>query len=173
MQLRTMATTDLELVAAWLGEPHVARWYLVGSTVQRELEDLRLCIAGVEPTEPLMVVDRGRPIGWCQWYLCDSYPEHAAAVGALPGEVGIDYAIGDPNCIGVGLGTVLVSALVAHARSHHPRAGVITDPEAANVASRRVLEKNGFHLVEVRPVMSEPTTDPMAIYRLSAEPLRR
>jgi hypothetical protein len=31
-----------------------------------------------------------------------------------------------------------------------------------------VLEKNGFELVAVRPVATEPTDLPMAIYRLAA-----
>ena len=35
------------------------------------------------------------------------------------------------------------------------------------MASRRVLEKNGFHLVAVRPVATEASDAPMAIYRLS------
>jgi RimJ/RimL family protein N-acetyltransferase len=43
----------------------------------------------------------------------------------------------------------------------------LTDPDAANMASRRVLEKNGFRLVAVRPVASEVSDAPMAIYRLS------
>jgi aminoglycoside 6'-N-acetyltransferase len=173
MRLRRMSAADLELVGVWLGEPHVARWWLAGSTVGRELEELRRCIAGDEPTETLMVLQRERPIGWCQWYRCDSYPEYAADVGASPGDLGIDYAIGDPNCIGVGLGTALVSTLVEHARQDHFRSGVIADPEASNVASRRVLEKNGFELLGVRPVMSEPTNDPMAIYRLAADRVNR
>ena len=43
---------------------------------------------------------------------------------------------------------------------------ILTTPEAANTASRRVLEKNGFHLVAVRPVATEATDVPMAIYCL-------
>jgi hypothetical protein len=34
------------------------------------------------------------------------------------------------------------------------------------MASRRVLEKNGFHLVAVHPVATEASDAPMAIYRL-------
>jgi RimJ/RimL family protein N-acetyltransferase len=45
---------------------------------------------------------------------------------------------------------------------------VVTTPEAANTASRRVLEKNGFHLVAVHPVATEPTNAPMVIYQLVA-----
>jgi hypothetical protein len=45
----------------------------------------------------------------------------------------------------------------------------LADPEAANLASRRVLEKNGFRLVDKRPLASERTGAVMAIYRLPPE----
>jgi hypothetical protein len=44
--------------------------------------------------------------------------------------------------------------------------GLLVGPDAANVASRRVLEKNGFALVAVRPVATEPGDRPISIYRL-------
>lgn len=46
---------------------------------------------------------------------------------------------------------------------------MIVDPDAENTASRRVLEKNGFLLIDVRPVATEPNDNPMAIYRLERE----
>lgn len=166
LALRAMGSRDLDLVSRWLGEPHVARWYLTGSTVEQEVDDLRRCVAGVEQTRALLVLERSRPIGWCQWYLCSDYPDHAAAVGASQGDVGIDYAIGDPARTGQGVGTALIAALVAHVRQRHPGAGVIADPEAENLSSRRVLEKNGFCLLREGPVESEPTNAVMAVYRL-------
>jgi len=57
--------------------------------------------------------------------------------------------------------------LVAEIRRRHPDAAIRADPDVANTASRRVLEKNGFHLVAVRPVATEATDAPMAIYRLT------
>ena len=75
--LREMSSSDLARVEGWLREPHVARWYLAGSTIEEEVEDLRLAIAGDEPTQVLVVLERGRAIGWCQWYFCRDYPEHA------------------------------------------------------------------------------------------------
>lgn len=36
-----------------------------------------------------------------------------------------------------------------------PSAGILADPEEANLPSRRILEKNGFSLVEVRQMLSE------------------
>jgi aminoglycoside 6'-N-acetyltransferase len=163
-----MTPADLVLVEAWLRDPEVARWYLPGSSLQEELDDMRQSIDGDQPTEMLIVADPSGPIGWCQWFLCDSYPDHAAGIGASPGDAGIDYAIGHPGCRGRGVGTALIAALVAHVRQRHPDAGVITDPEVANVASRRVLEKNGFGLLTERRVPSELNPAPMAIYRLAA-----
>jgi RimJ/RimL family protein N-acetyltransferase len=46
--------------------------------------------------------------------------------------------------------------------------GIASVPQAANAPSRRVLEKNGFRLVDVRPVESDDPGDsgPAAIYYL-------
>jgi aminoglycoside 6'-N-acetyltransferase len=166
LTLRSMDVSDLALVGSWLQQPHVARWFLVGTSAQVELGELRRAITGEEATHALIASYNGAAIGWCQWYLCGDYPEHAVEVGAESGDVGIDYAIGVETRIGAGIGTALIAALVAHVRGHHPEAGLIADPEASNVASRRVLEKNGFLLMCERSLSSEPTNAPMAIYRL-------
>jgi len=166
LTFRAMREADLELIQMWLGLPHVAKWYVSGSTVEQELDELRQCIAGEQPTQALVVLERGRPVGWCQWYVCSDYPDHAAGVGAEPGDIGVDYAIGDPARVGKGVGTSLIAALIAHVRERHPAAGFVADPEATNRASRRVLEKNGFELVREGTVASEPTAAAMAIYRL-------
>jgi aminoglycoside 6'-N-acetyltransferase len=174
IELRPMSIDDVPLVEGWLREPHVARWWLAGTTADAELGEIRECIDGApeSATRMLTVLERGEgalsPVGWCQWYPYDAYPTEGAAAGALPGECGFDYALGDPGAIGRGLGTQLIEALVGEVRQEHPRCGFIVAPEARNVASRRVLELNGFALVEVRRIETEPTEDPMAIYRLPA-----
>lgn len=167
LRLRAMSAEDLAQVERWMVEAHVARWYVAGSSVEVELDDLRRSVTREQPVEVLLVTEGDRPIGWCQWYRCDDDPEWAADVEAVPGDVGIDYAIGDPAAVGRGVGTALIGALVDHVRRRHPVAGVIADPEAANAASRRVLEKNGFELVGIRLLPSESTQDPMAVYRLA------
>lgn len=167
--LRPMQVDDLKLVARWLAEPHVARWYLVGSSVERELEDVRRAVNGADDVHMLIVLFDGEPIGWCQWYACAVDPEWAAEIGAAPGDCGIDYAIGDPARVGGGVGTELVAALVELVRAARPGCGIVAGPEAANLASRRVLERNGFDLVAVKAMASELTDDPMAIYRRAAE----
>jgi aminoglycoside 6'-N-acetyltransferase len=163
-----MTAADLDLIRAWMAEPHVARWYLSASTLEQEIDDLETCVLGAEPTHALIAVENGREVGWCQWYRCADYPEHAAAVGAESGDVGLDYAVGDPARIGQGVGTALIAALVGHIRQRHPHAGLVADPDAANLASRRVLEKNGFVLQGEQVVATERTDAPLAIYRLAS-----
>jgi len=56
--------------------------------------------------------------------------------------------------------------LTQEIRATHLGAGIIADSEADNLPSRKVLEKNGFKLLDERTVASEPTKVSMAIYRL-------
>jgi RimJ/RimL family protein N-acetyltransferase len=163
--LRPMEDDDLALVERWLSEPHVARWYLAGSSLATELQDIRESITEGSGTHMLVVLNDDEPIGWCQWYSCDVDPAWAAEVGAEPGDCGIDYAIGDDTRVGRGVGTELIATLVRLVRSARPGCGIVADPDAQNRASRRVLEKNGFGLVAVKTMASEPSDEPMAIYR--------
>jgi ribosomal protein S18 acetylase RimI-like enzyme len=120
-------------------------------------------------THPLIVTEGGRPIGWAQWYRWDDYPAEAEAVGAQTGDVGIDYGIGEPAATGRGVGRRMIAALVREVRRDQPGAGLLVGPAAANPASCAVLERNGFRLVEARPVATER---PIALYRLDPEPVR-
>lgn len=167
--LLPMTEEDLPEVEAWLRLPHVARWWTQDTTADAEIAKYR---ERVRPdrkpaTHMLMVTLDSTPVGWCQWYRWADYPTHAEAMGAHDGEIGIDYAIGDPAQVGRGVGTTLIATLVAEIRRRHPGAGILADPDAANMASRRVLEKNGFHLVAVRPIATEQSHPASAIYRLS------
>lgn len=163
-----MRSDDLDRVGRWLAEPHVAEWFLAGSSLEEELEDIARSVAGEQATQMLIVLEQDVPVGWCQWYLCGVDPEWARDMGASADDAGIDYAIGEASCLGRGVGTRLVAALVDVVRSAHPACDVVSDPDARNLASRRVLEKNGFALERVASLPSEPTDDPMAIYRLAA-----
>jgi aminoglycoside 6'-N-acetyltransferase len=169
VELKPMQLGDLGLVERWLAQPHVARWYLAGSSLEAELEDIRLSVTGDQEVHVLVVVDGSQPIGWCQWYPCAIDRAWAADMGAGPDDVGVDYAIGEFRRIGVGVGTELVAALVALVRTARPGCGIMSDPDEMNTASRRVLEKNGFELVAVKSMDSEPSDNPMAIYRLAPE----
>ncbi len=169
--LRRMTEGDLPLVLAWLRLPHVARWWTPDTTAEAEIEEYRQRVSyGADPATTMLMVTRGAggaAIGWCQWYRWADYPDEAAEMGAGPDDAGIDYAIGDLDCVGRGVGTELIATLVAEVRRHCPGAGILADPDATNLGSRRVLEKNGFELMGVRPLVTEASDAPMAIYRLA------
>lgn len=167
LTLRPMTEADLTLVSAWLARAHVARWWQDDPAEAAVRQRYLPAITGADPTHLVVAELGGRPIGFAQWYRWDDESEaDRGDVGAEPGDVGIDYAIGEPDACGQGIGTRLIAALVDEVRRHRPGAAVLTDPEQANVASCRVLEKNAFRLVDVRRIESEPGDGPNAIYRL-------
>lgn len=164
-----MRIEHLPAVERWLGEPHMSQWWLSDSDAETHIEEYRRRIKDPKhPTRMLIALVDGHAVGFAQWYRWADYEEHASAVGASSGEVGIDYALGEPSALGQGWGVHLVEAVVREARSHHPEAGVVVDPNAENRHSRRCLEKVGFQLVDEREVPSDSGTRVAAIYRLSA-----
>jgi ribosomal protein S18 acetylase RimI-like enzyme len=170
--VRSMREEDLPLIGGWLREPHVARWWR--DPPEEELAAMRRHLSGGAggAVGMLTVTEGDQAVGWAQWYWWDDDPEEALAAGVRAGEAGIDYAIGDPAAVGRGLGRQLVAALVREVHRDRPGAGILVVVDADNVASRAVLEGNRFQLVDVRPVATEPTQDPMAIYRLDSDSVR-
>lgn len=168
--VRPMAASDLDMVDDWLQQPHVARWW--GNPTDELTRVRRRILEGADAgTRMLIVSADDRPVGLAQWYRWDDYPDEARAIGARRREVGMDYALGDPAAIGRGLGHRMIAALVRHIRCEQAGAGFLVGPDAANWPSRSVLTGNGFALVAVRPVATEPKNDPIAIYRLDSPPL--
>ena len=165
LSLRPVTVDDLPQIEAWLREPHVAKWWLTTTTIDEEIEDIRKAISGEEPLEVLVVELDAKAVGWCQWYRWWEWPEEAEEVGAQHGDVGLDYSIGDPSHVGAGVGTRMIAELVRHVRARRPDCGILVEPDASNPASRRILEKNGFELIDVRKLSFE-AEDLNAIYRL-------
>jgi RimJ/RimL family protein N-acetyltransferase len=164
---------DLPALNGWLNEPHVDRWWHeaenLAGTRARYLPD----IEGREPCFPLLIQANGHPVGFAQWYWWRDYPHYQQQIGATDGEVGIDYLLGDAALCGRGLGTTLVAELVRYVSDLVPDAdGIVVDPEVANRASCRVLEKNGFRLVTVTRVEDpdSPPVGPSAVYRHELSP---
>ena len=150
--LRPMTEADLNIVETWMRQPHVAGWWLEGSTLESELDDCARSVRGEQPTIIRVVLEDDCPIGWCQWYRYADYPDDAPVIGASLDEIGIDYAIGERHAIGRDLGAQLIAALVEEVRNEVPNARFVVDPSAANLPSRRILERNGFTFVEERLV---------------------
>ena len=119
-------------------------------------------------TNMLMCSDGGEDVVWCQWNFWEDYQAESLARNPRGGAIGIDYAIGLPTNTARGLRTRFVATLVEHVRCVHSGAGVLADPGERNEPSRRVLEKNGFSLIEARGIVTEVGSPRRALYRLSS-----
>ncbi|WP_030667669.1 GNAT family N-acetyltransferase [Streptomyces rimosus] len=149
---RRLTEDDFPLVRRWLEQPHVARWWHHETSPEAVARDFGPVARGEEPSEDLLVLLDGRPLGLVQRSRFADYPDYRAELAALtevPGEaVTLDYLIGDPDQAGRGLGPRMVRAVVRATWHDHPRAPAVLIPvPAANRASWRALEKAGLHRV--------------------------
>lgn len=93
-----MLEDDLRLVATWLAEEHVQRWWRDPPAPLRVEEKYRPRLLGAEPTEMFVILHAGEPIGLIQRYLMRDHPDWVRSLqpsGQVFEEAaGIDYAIG-------------------------------------------------------------------------------
>lgn len=149
---RPVGRVDFPLIASWLAEPHVARWWNQEFTIDAIERDFGPRIDGTEPGEDYLILVDKRPVGLIQHYQFADYPEYVeelATVMAVPDHaVSIDYLIGDPTLTGHGLGTAMLSRFVDHLWQTNPEAACIIVPvNTANEASWKALLAAGFQVV--------------------------
>ena len=143
-----MTVDDFPLVAGWLADPEIERWWDVDADVDAVAQRYGPAVAGNEPTTYVVVLVDGRPAGFGQHYLLADHPRWDAGIG-MPGVTGIDYALAD-GYRGRGIGPLLVDALATASLVAHPDAtGVTAAPVVANARSCRTLEIAGFGFVRL------------------------
>jgi aminoglycoside 6'-N-acetyltransferase len=141
---RAVTEDDLPLIAGWLAQPHMAKWWGDPAT---EIASIRDHIDSDE-VEPLIVELDGRPIAYLQSYdphLEDDHPYADQPFGTL----GIDISIGVPELVGIGHGSAIVRQFTdALFEEGAPR--VVIDPDPANARAIRAYEKAGFREIDRR-----------------------
>jgi aminoglycoside 6'-N-acetyltransferase len=138
IDFRPVVEGDLPLVATWLAEPHVARWW---GDVDESLAEMRLGMA--EPTtEQYLILFDGQPVGYIQSY--DIHGEGNHPYNDQPvGTIGMDLSIGDPALVGRGYGPQIIVAFMARLfAAGAPR--VVIDPDPANARAILAYAKAGF-----------------------------
>jgi aminoglycoside 6'-N-acetyltransferase len=147
---RPVTPDDLEMIAGWLAEPHVAEWW---DDPDEEIASIREHIDSIS-VEPLIIELDGRPIGYLQSYdphLEDDHPYQDQPFGTL----GIDLSIGVPDLVGIGHGSAIVGQFVEELFAEGtPR--VIIDPDPANLRAIRAYEKAGFKAFDTRTSVYGP-----------------
>jgi aminoglycoside 6'-N-acetyltransferase len=184
---RPLVAADLPMLATWLAEPQVARWWNHETSAAAVRSDFGPSLRGEEPGENLVVLLGGNPVGLLQRSRISDYPEYLEEflrVLEVPeGAVTLDYLIGDAALRGHGLGTRLVAQAVHETWTDYPDASCVLVPVvAANVGSWRALEKAGLQRVAQGPMTPDnPVDEPLHyVYRVDrpgsgemAERLRR
>lgn len=144
--LRPMTRGDLPVVTQWREQPHLRRWWAADGepTLEAVTKAYGPRIDGMTPTRMWVVEVNGRSVGFVQDYRVRDHPDFPLLTPD-PDAVGVDYAIGEPEWVGRGLGVRLLWAWMLRARHRFPEAGsFFAAPDHRNAASLRVLEKAGF-----------------------------
>ena len=177
MQFRRVTRADFPLLARWLAEPAVARWWNHETTAEAVERDFGPTADGREPNEDWLAVLDGAPLGLVQRSRVADYAENlrdfSSVVAVPPRAVTLDYLVGDPAAHGKGLGSAMIAAMVERTWREFPDApAVLVSVVAANTASWRALEKAGFRRVgegDLEP--DNPVDDPLHyVYRLDRPP---
>ena len=152
MRLRPLTRDDFALLATWLEQPHVARWWHHETTPEAVERDFGPAVDGAEPSEELVVELDGRAVGLVQWYRFDAYPEYVSEIAAVvevpEGATSIDYLLGEPDVVGRGVGRSMIGELVEHVwRADATATCVVVPVHRDNHASWRALVGAGFRIV--------------------------
>jgi aminoglycoside 6'-N-acetyltransferase len=148
VELRPLRRADFPLLAHWLAEPLVARWWNHETSPEALEREFGPGVDGAEPTALYLGWADGQPFGLVQLYPIAAYPEYVEEFTGVcevpPGALSVDYLIGEPAARGRGLGAGLIAAAVARGFADHPDSHDVLVPVAArNVASWRALRRAG------------------------------
>lgn len=149
-EFRAVDEDDLDLLAGWLRQPHVAQWW---GDPERGIDEIREAMDDIS-VEPMIVELDGRPIAYVQTYdphLEDAHPYRDQPFGTL----GVDIAIGDPELVGKGHARAIIDALCMLLFAEGaPR--VVIDPHPDNTRAIRACEKAGFTKLGFRDSIHGP-----------------
>jgi aminoglycoside 6'-N-acetyltransferase len=158
---RPLRRTDFPLLARWLEEPRVARWWNHETSPEALERDFGPSIDGRDPTEMFVASADGRAYGFIQRYRLSDEPSYVAELSRLctvpPGAISVDYLIGEPDMRGRGLGAAMIAQLTQGE-------DVLVPVAAGNVASWRALERAGFVRVAEGELEPDNPIDPPLHY---------
>jgi aminoglycoside 6'-N-acetyltransferase len=127
-----------EKLRSWLGRPHVSRWW---GDPRRSLDHVMQC----RPEAHAVIVADGEAAGYLCWQPLPPDERAEAGLDDLPERLAdIDIFIGEPDLVGLGIGTRALELLLTRLRqgSAFSHAGV--GPSLSNVPAIRAYEKAGF-----------------------------
>ncbi len=168
---RPLTRADLPMLAEWLAQPHVQRWWEHDPAAVDD--DFGDGIDGDDPIEYFVIELDDRAVGMIQRYRYGDEREWMDVMGVIgdlhPDTMGIDYLIGVYDLTDRGVGTDVIRAFVADIWRQRPDApAIVVDVDPENRPSWRVLERNGFVRVWEGELDAPDPRDagPCVVYRL-------
>ena len=164
VEFRELTEDDFGMLAEWLGRDHVQAWWRDPSSLSSVEEKYRPRVLGEAPTEVFVVRFEGDDVGIIQRYRIADHPEWVEILACAGfdaiGSAGIDYLLGNPEVVGRGVGTEMIRRFTDKLFAElGDVTSVAVTPQAANVASCRVLEKAGYERRWVGMLDSDDPSD--------------
>lgn len=150
--LRRVTVDDFPLIATWLAEPLVRRWWFQDFTSEALDRDFGAAVRGERSDEAFILVSGGRDVGLPQSCLIADAPKDRAALSKLVdvpnGALTLDYFIGIDDFRGSGRGPLFIALAAADLFGRYQESDCIIVPvAAANRRSWRALKKAGFRFI--------------------------
>lgn len=140
IKLRPFQPEDIEHLKIWLNKDYIKDFFGEPEEWITEIVDNSL---GLDWVYYYIVEYNNAPIGFTQYYETHKAPDGDWS-SEPEGTVGIDYLIGDESLLSKGLGYLIIQTLIDEIKLKEKYKYIIADPNLNNIASIKVLEKNGF-----------------------------
>jgi aminoglycoside 6'-N-acetyltransferase len=142
VSLQPFKQSHLTLLARWLQQPHVARWY-------PDLEGNLTWARNPPPGGSQAIITwESAEVGYLRWQRVARATLDSLGLREIPeNSVDVDVLIGSEAAVGKGVGPAALKALVAAIRQDPdvPMIGLTTELE--NTRAHRAFEKAGFRIV--------------------------
>ena len=148
--------TDYRLLAKWLSDHRVLKWYEGRDKVfsfDAVLAKFSPRAQGADPVRPCFIElsdqpgEQSKAIGYIQFYPVANPADYE--LEDATNTWGFDLFIGEPAYWGSGAGTKALAALVAHVFQHEAARRCVIDPRVVNGRAIRSYEKVGFRKLKV------------------------
>ncbi len=143
LEFTPLAEADLPLLHSWLNRPHVVAWWQGEASVD-EVREKYLPRLDSDRVRPYLARLDRIPVGYIQAYVAIDDDQGWWQGHIDPGVRGIDQFLADPDYLGQGLGTAMVSQFAALLFRDPRVTRVQADPHPANARAIRCYEKAGF-----------------------------
>lgn len=149
---RVLTRADFPLLASWLADPEVRRWWQHDPSTEAIERDFGPTVDRLEPGEDLVAELDGRPVGLVQRARVHDLPADRQVFESIagpvrPGAVQLDYLVGAAADRGRGVGPQMLDAIVIETFADPAVPCVLVSVVAANRRSWRALEAAGFERV--------------------------